>query len=263
MLRVGSEYNVQLQRLVKRIKKSVEEQLIPAVYAEEPNYTADAWPETIQMILERLIAQWDSPLFDTFAQRLAREFVNSSLAFADRQNKRSFGIEVFNGNSTKLNNYLNAAIQQNVNLIKSIPQRYLEDVGSTVQTLMRQGRLPRSIAKEIEEKYGVSSRRAKFIARDQAAKVNGEINKQRQLDAGFEYFVWVDSHDERVRHRHREIANGDVGFGKGVYKWSDLPIGDDGIPIQPSQAPNCRCVAKPIRSSVVEKTINERKAKKS
>jgi len=154
---------------------------VPAVYAEEPNYTADAWPETIQAILDRLLAQYSGPLFEAYARRLAVEFVNSALAFTDRQNKRSFGIEVFNGSSTKLNNYMQAAITQNVNLIKSIPARYLEDVGSTVQTGMRNGVLPKFIARELEGKHGVASRRAKFIARDQSAKVNGEISKQRQF----------------------------------------------------------------------------------
>lgn len=262
MLRVGSEYNAELQKMVNRVRKSIEAELVPAVYAEEPNYTADAWPQTIQAIIERLLRQYDSPLFEVYARRLAEKFVTSSLGFADRQNRRSFGIEVFNGSSTKLNNYMQAAITQNTNLIKSIPQRYLEDVGNTVQTGMRNGVLPREIAKSIQENHGVSSRRAKFIARDQAAKVNGEISKQRQIDAGFEYFTWVDAHDQRVRHRHREIADADNGMGKGVYKWSDLPKSSEGTTIQPGSDYNCRCIARPVRSSVVEKTINERKQKK-
>lgn len=263
MLRVGSEYNAELQKLVKRVRESINNQLVPAVYAEEPNYIADAWPENIQRIIDILLAQWNSPLFDALARRVATQFVTSSLAFADRQNKRSFGIEVFNGNSTQLNNYMNAAIQQNVNLIKSIPQKYLNDVANTVQTGMRNGVLPRFIAEGLEEKFGISSRHAKFIARDQAAKVNGEISKQRQIDAGGEYFLWVDSHDSRVRHRHREIAEADVGFGKGIYLWRDLPKSSDGAPIQPGSDYQCRCVARFIRTSVVEKTINERKSRKS
>lgn len=254
MLRVGSEYNTELQKLVLRIKKDVQALLLPAIEESVPEYTADAWPQRIQEIIDRLRLMYSMPTFNYLASQIASRFVRSALGFADRKN-RSFGIEVFNGESTKLNAYLEAATIQNANLIKSIPQRYLDDVANTVQTGMRAGVLPRAIAKELVEKFGVAERRAKFIARDQAAKVNGEITKQRQIDAGFEYFKWIDADDSRVRKRHREIANADVGFGVGVYRWDDLPIGDEGTPIQCGLSYNCRCVSRPIRNSVVEKYI--------
>jgi SPP1 gp7 family putative phage head morphogenesis protein len=124
---------------------------------------------------------------------------------------------------------------------------------------MRIGLRPSEIAKSLTEKYGIAQRHAKFIARDQAAKVNGEITKQRQLDAGFVAFRWLDADDSRVRHRHREIANADIGMGKGVYLWSDLPMGEEGVPIQPGSTYNCRCVSRPVRTSVINATIAQRK----
>ena len=258
MLRVGSEYNTELQKIVMRIKKDVQALLLPAIEESVPEYTADAWPQRIQEIIDRLRLMYSMPTFNYLASQIASRFVRSALGFADRKN-RGFGIEVFNGESTKLNAYLEAATIQNANLIKSIPQRYLDDVANTVQTGMRAGVLPRSIAKELVEKFGVAERRAKFIARDQAAKVNGEITKQRQLDAGFEFFFWLDADDSRVRHRHRQIANADVGYGKGVYRWDDLPLSDEGTPIQPGQDYRCRCNAVARRTSVVEKYIASKK----
>lgn len=260
MLRVGSEYNAELQKIVRRIRNEVRELLIPVIEQEERNYTADAWPERIQEVIDRLVRNYETPMFNALARQLAAKFVRSSLSFADRKNK-SFGIEVFNGSSTKLNQYMEAATIQNANLIKSIPQRYLDDVANTVQTGMRNGVLPRYIARDLEEKFGVASRRAKFIARDQAAKVNGEITKQRQIDAGYEFFRWIDMDDSRVRHRHREIANADVGYGPGIYRWDDLPLSSEGSPIQPGSDYQCRCYARVIRTSVVEKAIAEKKGK--
>lgn len=258
MLRVGSEYNTELQKLVLQIKKAVESELLPVIEQEAPSYTADAWPERVQAVIDRLRLMFMMPGFNAMATAVAAKFVRSTLAFADRKNK-SFGIEVFNGESTKLNNYLRAATIQNADLIKSIPARYLDDVANTVQTNMRIGLRPSEIAKALQEKYGVAQRRAKFIARDQSAKVNGEITKQRQLDAGFVAFRWIDAGDSRVRHRHREIANADIGMGKGVYLWSELPIGDEGVPIQPGSTYNCRCSSRPIRTSVIHATIAQRK----
>lgn len=238
MLRVGSEYNTELQKLCLRVRNDVRALLLPAIEESVPEYTADAWPQRIQEIIDRLRLMYSMPTFNYLASQIASRFVRSALDFADRKN-RGFGIEVFNGESTKLNAYLEAATIQNANLIKSIPQRYLDDVANTVQTGMRNGVLPKYIAEELTEKFGVASRRAKFIARDQSAKVTGEIAKQRQLDAGFTAFKWVDAHDSRVRHRHREIANKDTGLGIGVYRWDDLPKSDDGTPIQPGQDYNC------------------------
>jgi SPP1 gp7 family putative phage head morphogenesis protein len=258
MLRVGSEYNTELQKLVLQIKKAVEAELLPVIEQEAPNYTADAWPERVQAVLDRLRLMFMMPGFNAMATAVAAKFVRSTLAFADRKNK-SFGIEVFNGESTKLNNYLRAATIQNADLIKSIPAKYLNDVANTVQTNMRIGLRPSEIAKSLTEKYGIAQRHAKFIARDQAAKVNGEITKQRQLDAGFVAFRWLDADDSRVRHRHREIANADIGMGKGVYLWSDLPMGEEGVPIQPGSTYNCRCVSRPVRTSVINATIAQRK----
>lgn len=258
MLRVGSEYNTELQKLVLQIKKAVEAELLPVIEQEAPNYTADAWPERVQAVLDRLRLMFMMPGFNAMATAVAAKFVRSTLEFADRKNK-SFGIEVFNGESTKLNNYLRAATIQNADLIKSIPARYLDDVANTVQTGMRIGLMPSAIAKDLREKYGVSQRRAKFIARDQAAKVNGEITKQRQIDAGFEFFSWLDSDDSRVRTRHRHIANNDVGYGKGVYRYDDLPLSDSGERIFVGQDYQCRCTSKPLRTSVVNATIAQRK----
>lgn len=260
MLKVGSQYNTRLQLLVKQIRQSIEAELLPIIEQEQPNYTADAWPDRIQSAIETLLARWSSQQFRALADRLAGEFVRSALGFAERSQRRTMGIEIFQ-NSQQLNDYLRAATIQNARLIQSIPERYIENVSNTVYTSMRAGVRPDFIAKQLQQEFGVTQRRAKFIARDQAAKVNGEIHKQRQIDAGFNYFKWIDSDDSRVRERHRQIANADVGYGPGIYRWDDLPLSDDGSPIQPGQDYNCRCSSRGIRDSVVQKYIEQQKEK--
>lgn len=258
MLRVGVRYYAELQKIVDAVDKAIFEAVMPVVESEEPEYTADSWGESVLSAIERVRALFSGVAFDRIARQIASTFVRSTLQYSDRQNKR-LGVEVFNENSTKLNAYLEAATLQNVSLIKSIPERYLENVSNAILTGMRVGVRPEKIAEQLREDMGVASRRARFIARDQAAKINGEVMKQRQLDAGYEYFLWVDSHDSRVRHRHREIANADVGYGKGIYRWDDLPLSDKGEPIQPGQDYNCRCISRAVRTSVVMRNKQNRK----
>jgi len=246
------QYNQTLQRIVNAIKKDIDERLIPAIEAAAPEYVADAWGMDIQGVIDTLLAKWTSRPFRRLAERLASRFVRTTLSTIDRQQKRSFGIDVLQV-SPEIRATMEAAAIQNANLIKSIPERYLNNVANSVLTNMRTGLLPREVAKQIENEYGVTQRRARFIARDQTAKVNGELTKQRQLDAGYLYFKWLDGDDERVRASHRAIAEADVGYGKGVYRWDDLPTNERGERIQPGSDFNCRCSSRPVRNSVVER----------
>ena len=260
MLRVGIEYNVNLQRVVNQVRTDINELLVPVIYQSEYSYTADdAWPDRIQLMLDILKETWSSREFIERAAVIAGTFVKETTQFVDRKNKAKFGINAF-GNSEKMTNYLSAATKQNANLIKSIPEQYLNNVANTVMTAMRNGIMPREITRQLKADYEITQRRARFIARDQTAKVNGEIDERRQLDAGFEFFEWLDSDDERVRHRHEVIANTVTKYGKGVYRWDDLPKNDKGIPIKPGSDPGCRCTARARTTASVEKYMKNKKA---
>lgn len=246
------QYNQTLQRIINAVKKDIDSQLLPAINSAAPEYVQDAWGMDIQGVIDALLAKWASRPFRRLADRLASSFVRTTLSTIDRQQKRSFGIDVLQ-DSPEMRATMQAAAIQNANLIKSIPERYLNNVANSVLTNMRTGLLPREVAKQIEDEYGVTQRRARFIARDQTAKVNGELTKQRQVDAGYLYFKWMDGDDERVRASHRAIAEADVGYGKGVYRWDDLPTNERGERIQPGSDFNCRCGSRPVRNSVVER----------
>ncbi|MFT0547484.1 phage minor head protein [Allopusillimonas ginsengisoli] len=243
-------YNQILQRVVNSVKKDIDDQIVPAITAAAPEYVQDRWGMSIQQIIDQLLSKWTSPGFQKLADRLASGFVRTTLSGIDREQKRSFGIDVLQ-NSPKIRASMQAAAIQNANLIKSIPEQYLKNVSNSVLANMRTGLLPREVAKQLESEYGITQRRAKFIARDQTAKVNGELTKQRQIDAGYQFFKWQTSHDERVRHSHDEIAKADVGFGVGVYRWDGLPTNEHGQKIQPGSDFQCRCYGKPVRNSKV------------
>lgn len=251
-LRSEIQYNQILQRLVNAVKKDIDDQLVPAIGAAAPEYVQDRWAPNIQQIIEMILARWTSPGFQALANRLASGFVRTTLSGIDRNQRRSFGIDVLQ-NSPEMQSSMQAAAIQNANLIKSIPEQYLKNVSNSVFSNMRIGLLPSEVAKQLEDEYGVTQRRARFIARDQTSKVNGELTKQRQVDAGYEYFGWLDSHDERVRSSHHAIANADVGYGKGIYRWDDLPTNERGERIQPGSDYQCRCGSRPVRNSKVER----------
>lgn len=259
----GVEYNAELQRIIREIKKDINERLVPLVRKLAPEYsldsmavtyTRDTWVDEIVAMMRSITAKWTSPEFDLVAAEIATNFVRS----ADRVNRerfgadmRRFGIDIF-GDNPELLNYVEASIFDNTRLITTIPEQYLSQVESIVMTNVRAGGRPEAITKLLSQQFGVSQRRAKMIARDQTAKVNGDIAAKRQQSSGFEYFQWIDSDDERVRDRHEDIANRVTAYGKGIYRWDNPPLSDRGTPIIPGQDFQCRCIARPVLTSEVE-----------
>jgi SPP1 gp7 family putative phage head morphogenesis protein len=95
-----------------------------------------------------------------------------------------------------------------------------------------------------------ASNRAKFIARNEVGTALGTLNKERQLAADVQLYVWQTAEDERVRTTHRELDQrifswqGEVVVGDTTYQMAvDHTFSSSGtIPGEPW---NCRCVAIP------------------
>ncbi|MGP5893674.1 phage head morphogenesis protein [Pseudomonas aeruginosa] len=253
---IGIQYNAKLQRLVKQVKADISKEIMPLVRLLAPEYTqdtvatVDAWSDLITNAMSFLFAKWQNERVSAGAQRIASEFVQASVKKSERDMKKSVGIDVFSGSKT-MQDYLHASAQQNAQLIKSIPAKYLEEVQTLVMGNMRSGMRPGYIEKALQEQFGVTQRRAKMIARDQTSKIQGELNRKQQQGAGFTHFRWLTSHDSRVRHDHDVFEHRVTKYGKGVYLWSDLPL-EKGVPVSPGSPINCRCTAIPVSEREVK-----------
>jgi SPP1 gp7 family putative phage head morphogenesis protein len=89
----------------------------------------------------------------------------------------------------------------------------------------------------MSDRTDVSDSRAKLIARDQVAKLTGELTKERQLDMGVTGYIWRTVGDERVRDSHSEVD------GK-FFTWDNPPFETDGN--HPGEDYQCRCWAEPV-----------------
>lgn len=131
--------------------------------------------------------------------------------------------------------------EQNVGLISTLPDDVLDEMQNIVEDGYTRGKTTRDMVKEIQDRFNVSKKKAKFWATDQLAKLNAEITQQQQTDCGVEEYVWSTSGDQRVRDKHRELN------GKR-FRWDNPPIVDDrtGRRAHPGQDYRCRCVALPV-----------------
>lgn len=137
-------------------------------------------------------------------------------------------------------------VAENVDLIKTIPDDTLDKMRDIVLDGYNRGRRTTDIAKDIQRVYSMSRKHAQLIARDQTAKLNGEIQRAQQQDAGITKYIWCDCGDERVRRSHRELN------GK-IFSWDDPPENSDGRKCHPGQDYQCRCIGRPVFDS---RTLN-------
>ena len=141
--------------------------------------------------------------------------------------------------STKWSNNMELWIQDFTRSeIKELRQRVAEKAF--------QGARYEEIAKVIEESYGVSSRKAKFLASQETRLMVTTLKEARYTEAGINEYRWrcvAGSPNHPVRPSHKILD------GK-IFSWNDPPITTAANEPQrknnPGQDYNCRCYAQPI-----------------
>lgn len=123
-------------------------------------------------------------------------------------------------------------VAENARLIRSIGEETVSRVERAVYESLSEGASVRGLRRRLEEEIGFEKKRAARIARDQMAKVNSDLSRIRQEEAGVDEYRWSTSRDERVRASHR------ANEGK-TFRW-DRPPASTG---HPGHDVNCRCVA--------------------
>lgn len=161
-----------------------------------------------------------------------------------RQIRQSLGIEVPLADP-RFGQQLRTWAAENARLIKTIPDRSLDQVERLVVAGVDRGARWENLREEIEERFNVSRSRAALIARDQVGKFYGQVQHARQTAVGITHYYWRTSLDERVRPSHQVLE------GKRI-AWDDPP--EEGHPGHPI---NCRCTAEPDFSDVLEQLEND------
>lgn len=150
------------------------------------------------------------------------------------------------------------AIEDNVNLIKTIPSKYFDKIGRAVE-LRTVGKMSRgALVKRIKELGGVTQRRAELIADDQTAKVTERMMLARCRNAGIKKVMWVHSGiSMHPRDVHRRKWDGHTGkFNRKPNGFNGYIFDIDKPPydpvakqyVYPAQLPNCKCTLLPVIS---------------
>jgi uncharacterized protein with gpF-like domain len=149
------------------------------------------------------------------------------------------------------------AIEDNVNLIKTIPSKYFDKIGKAVE-LRTVGKMSRgALVKRIKELGGVTQRRAELIADDQTAKVTERMMLARCRNAGIKRVMWLHSSiSMHPRDYHKTRWDGHTGKYNGkpnglngyIFPIDKPPVIDrkTGERGYPAQLINCHCFLTPV-----------------
>jgi SPP1 gp7 family putative phage head morphogenesis protein len=124
-------------------------------------------------------------------------------------------------------------VRENVQLVGNMNAEQMGKLETLFLRALRDGTRSAQLQTDVESILNTSVNRARLIARDQIGKLNGQLDRQKQTEAGIESYVWRGSLDERERPAH-------VAREGDVFRWDQPP--PDGNPGQPVQ---CRCSPEP------------------
>ena len=194
-------------------------------------------------ILDGLAARWIAK-FDEAAPKIAEAYLRGMFKHSDsafRLALKDAGWSVEFTMTKAMRDAFSASLQENVGLIRSIPEKYLQQVEGVVMRSYTVGRDLQTMTRELKQLYPAASGRAELIARDQSNKANAVVNRTRQLELGITEAIWMHSHAGKVP-RPSHVKAGDDK------RWYKIAQGCliDGKYIQPGTEINCRCTSRPI-----------------
>jgi SPP1 gp7 family putative phage head morphogenesis protein len=208
----------------------------PPPMAQDAN-AADALRAAIRLLARR----WQRR-FDRLADQLADHFAKESRDRVDRalgKMLRDAGFTVRFKATPAMRAAYAAVVAENVSLIRSIASQHLTAIEGDVMRSVMAGRDLASLAKTLEDTYGVTKRRAAFIARDQNNKATAVLQRTRHAELGITKAIWLHSAGgKQPRPEHVAFSGKEYDIAKGAFlegKWT-----------WPGMEINCRCVSKPI-----------------
>lgn len=252
--KIYREYRAILLEYTRRMNADVLAEISRAYGRREGEFLPDdlTGDASASVYLERLLAR----LFGKWGKRFASMAEKRAAWFAKQTEKAStgqmqkmlkdIGFTVEFKNSHYVNNVLQATVIENTKLITSVPQQMHDKVQGIVMRGVQAGQDRAYIAREMKKQFGISERRAQFIARDQVQKATGSVALARSAEAGIEYGFWAHrSGSKKPRRTHVAMNGKRFKLSEGLYD-SDPRVADF---VKPRELPGCNCAYRPDLSS--------------
>ncbi len=193
---------------------------------------------TLADVLRSLKYNWKNE-FSHLSDHVAREYARRADAGTTGHLKtllKEVGFGVKFKQTQEIVNILQATIAENVSLIKSIQAYYFTQVETIIMQGIKNGRDLGYISNELQDRFGITERRAVIIARDQTNKATGALSRARTLETGLTQATWVHIGGKKTdRSTHEAMDGKEFDLREGLY--------DPAVKrkIMPGELINCNC----------------------
>lgn len=175
---------------------------------------------------------------DAIVSDLGRQFVQTTAQLSNR-------IGITPDVDVGMRQTLNKALTENLELgIKDFAKERIPELRRRVEENVFQfGARNDRLAKIIEAEFGVSKRKAEFLADQETGLLTAKYREARYKEIGSDDYFWYTSNDARVRPTHRALNNKKFSFSTGA---NVSPQGEPARYCNPGEDWRCRCVPRPI-----------------
>ena len=263
-LGLEAAYRKKLERMVESIHRSVVYFVSAGYRQHTPVLAQDASPaEWLRRIVQALRRRWTKKIEAT-APKLAEYFsqaVEKRSTDALKKILKDGGIAVDFRLTAAMRDILDATVQANVSLIKSIPSTYFDKVEGIVARGVQTGNDLKQITDDLQREFGVSRSRAATIAKDQTRKCNSALTAERQRSCGISRGVLRHNHgSRRPRRTHLDMDGKEFELAKGFWDPHAIWVkgsGWKGKMVMPGELCGCGCYWSPVLPGLEDQFKNE------
>jgi len=237
-------YRQKLDKMIAEMHRSIVYWLRAQYRATPPELASDASPASqLYAAMRTLGRRWLSR-FEEGAKRLGEYFATSINRRSDAALQtilKDAGFSVKFKMTRPMNDVMQATIGAQVGLIKSIASEHLTEVEGLVMRSVQTGGDLSELTTALEERYGITRRRAALIARDQNNKATAAMTRVRYEELGITQAIWMHSGGgKEPRPTHVRNSGKTYNVAEG---WLDPAVDQR---IWPGTLINCRCVSRPV-----------------
>lgn len=206
-------------------------------------YDAPSSTKKIDAALKRWGKKWVRK-FDKLSVDLSKKFATRAFSSTDTSMKAALKDAGFTVAFRPTKNSLEAyrlVVADNVGLIRNLQASLYSKIQQDTWAAVRAGGDLGTLSQKLQQSYGIESKRAGLIARDQNAKAKAVLETTRRKDLGLTQAIWQHSSAGKVPRPTHVAMNGKVyELDKGMFDE------DEGKYVFPGELINCRCTSRAV-----------------
>ena len=201
------------------------------------------------VIRDRLSRAWENDPLDRKIQQCADYTDERQLSDWRKSVRSALGLSIVDdyfigGQYARL---LREWVRQNVGFVTSIEEDCLAELEEVVIAGFTTGKPTRTIAAELQRRFGASQSKARLLARDQIGTLSAQLTQTRHQAAGVSEYYWDTSGDSRVRPCHAELDGKRFRYDNPPMMWYMTKAGKKYTRrCNPGEDYQCRCIARPV-----------------